>query len=51
MAAFGFFVGMAVFAKPVGMSFPNLLTFFAVLFALCCACAFLFYRLMPDMPD
>jgi hypothetical protein len=43
--AFGFFVAMALFAKPVFMTFTDVPTGFGVLFAISCASAYGFYRI------
>ena len=43
--AFGFFVAMALFAKPVFMTFSNVPTGFGVLFAISCVSAYAFYRI------
>lgn len=43
--AFGFFAAMALFAKPVFMTFTDVPTGFGVLFAISCASAYGFYRI------
>lgn len=44
-ALFGFFVAMAIFAKPVGMSFPDMSVGLPVLLVICAICAAVFYRI------
>ena len=43
--AFGFFISMTLFAKPVFMSFPEPSVALPVLGAICCTAAAAFYRI------
>lgn len=43
---FGFFVSLAIFATPVGMSFGDPAVGIPILFGISCACAAVFYRVM-----